>query len=157
MVSFLTIGAPGLFLSLAGNTTVARPGFIFRVLRFALPAGAIAAAATLLSYAAARSLVPNGHRTYTHSRDTRARRMRIRNSAVAGSANNATGQWFLLAALPMLLAIILASSSFREFFALELPPLSVWAATTLIVGTAAVSFPMTERSDRTDTRRGEDG
>lgn len=59
LVGFLTIGMPGLFLSFARNTTVARPDFVGRVLRFSFPAGAIAAAATLLSYATTRVLVPN--------------------------------------------------------------------------------------------------
>ena len=59
LVSFVTIGMPGLFLSFARNTTVARPGFVFRVLRFAFPAGEIAAAATLLSYAATRVVIPD--------------------------------------------------------------------------------------------------
>jgi cation-transporting ATPase E len=39
LVNFLTIGTPGLFLSFARNTTVARPGFVGRVLRFAFRPG----------------------------------------------------------------------------------------------------------------------
>ena len=156
LVGFLTIGTPGLFLSFARNTTVARPGFVSRVLRFAFPAGAVAAAATLLSYAAARALVPN---------DTGLARTAA-TLALAGcgwvillllARPRSTGQWFFLGALPMLLVIVLASTRLREFFALELPPLSVWTITALIVGTATVSFVVTARSDRTDTRRGDEG
>jgi cation-transporting ATPase E len=54
IVSSLTIGVPAFFLALAPNTTRARSGFIRRVLQFAVPAGAVAAAATLAGYAMAR-------------------------------------------------------------------------------------------------------
>src|SRR5690606_4307571 len=50
----LSIGAPAFFLALAPNTERARPGFVRRVLRFAVPAGVVAAAATLASYFHAR-------------------------------------------------------------------------------------------------------
>ncbi|HEX5994070.1 MAG TPA: HAD-IC family P-type ATPase [Jiangellales bacterium] len=54
LVSTLSIGVPAFFLALAPNTERARPGFVRRVLRFAVPAGTIAAAATLASYFHAR-------------------------------------------------------------------------------------------------------
>jgi cation-transporting P-type ATPase E len=54
LVSTLSIGVPAFFLALAPNTERARPGFVRRVLRFAVPAGAIAATATLASYFHAR-------------------------------------------------------------------------------------------------------
>jgi cation-transporting ATPase E len=60
VISSLTIGIPGFFLALAPNARRARPGFLSRVLRFAVPAGLTAAAATLTSYQVARlrELVP---------------------------------------------------------------------------------------------------
>jgi cation-transporting ATPase E len=54
LVSTLSIGVPAFFLALAPNTERARPGFVRRVLRFAVPAGVIAAGATLASYFHAR-------------------------------------------------------------------------------------------------------
>jgi cation-transporting ATPase E len=56
LLSSLTIGIPAFFLALAPNTERARPGFTRRVLRFAIPAGIIAAAATICSYLFARSV-----------------------------------------------------------------------------------------------------
>ncbi len=56
LLSSLTIGIPAFFLALAPNTERARPDFVGRVLRFALPAGIIAAAATMASYLVARSI-----------------------------------------------------------------------------------------------------
>jgi len=54
LISSLTIGIPGFFLALAPNETRARKGFLGRVLRFAIPAGILAAAATFGGYLLAR-------------------------------------------------------------------------------------------------------
>jgi len=50
LIGALTIGIPGFFLALMPNTERFRPGFFRRVLLFSAPAGAIAAAASLVSY-----------------------------------------------------------------------------------------------------------
>jgi cation-transporting ATPase E len=55
LISALTIGIPGFFLALAPNPRRARSGFLGRVLRFAIPAGFVAAVATLVAYQMARS------------------------------------------------------------------------------------------------------
>ncbi len=55
LISSLTIGIPGFFLALAPNARRARPGFLGRVLRFALPTGLVAAVATLVAYVLARA------------------------------------------------------------------------------------------------------
>jgi cation-transporting P-type ATPase E len=55
IISSLTIGIPAFFLALAPNERRAVPGFVERVLRFAVPAGVLAAAATLCAYGLARS------------------------------------------------------------------------------------------------------
>jgi cation-transporting ATPase E len=56
IISSLTIGIPAFFLALAPNHERARPGFVGRVLRFAVPAGIVAMAATITSYLFARSV-----------------------------------------------------------------------------------------------------
>jgi cation-transporting ATPase E len=50
LISSLTIGIPGFFLALEPNTRRARPDLLRRVLVFAVPAGVVAAGATLLAY-----------------------------------------------------------------------------------------------------------
>ncbi|GGQ05519.1 HAD-IC family P-type ATPase [Streptomyces roseolilacinus] len=50
LLSTLTIGVPAFFLALAPNKERAQPHFVRRVMRYALPAGVIAAAATFTSY-----------------------------------------------------------------------------------------------------------
>ncbi|MFG1948936.1 HAD-IC family P-type ATPase [Nonomuraea sp. NPDC048826] len=50
LVNAVTIGLPALFLALAPTVERARPGFVPRVLRFAVPAGVISAFAVLLAF-----------------------------------------------------------------------------------------------------------
>jgi cation-transporting ATPase E len=54
LVTTLTIGTPSFFLALAPNLARARPGFVPRVLRFAIPAGLVNGAAAFVSYYLAR-------------------------------------------------------------------------------------------------------
>ncbi len=56
LLGSLTIGIPAFFLAIAPNAERARPDFVGRVLRFALPAGILAAVATMASYLVARSI-----------------------------------------------------------------------------------------------------
>ncbi|MFF4625577.1 HAD-IC family P-type ATPase [Nonomuraea jabiensis] len=55
LTNALTIGVPALFLALAPTFERSKPGFVPRVLRFAVPAGVLCAAAVLLSFWAAHS------------------------------------------------------------------------------------------------------
>ncbi|MGW6913490.1 HAD-IC family P-type ATPase [Kitasatospora sp. NPDC054939] len=55
VLSTLTIGVPAFFLALAPNNERARPGFVKRVLRLAIPGGIIAGTATFTAYALARA------------------------------------------------------------------------------------------------------
>jgi cation-transporting ATPase E len=55
LVNALTIGVPVLFLALAPTSERSRPGFVPRVLRFAVPAGVLCAGAVLVSFWAAHS------------------------------------------------------------------------------------------------------
>ena len=55
IIDTLTIGVPGFFLALAPNKRRYVPGFVRRVLRFAIPSGCVVAATTLIAYVVARS------------------------------------------------------------------------------------------------------
>ncbi|MFE4976315.1 HAD-IC family P-type ATPase [Kitasatospora sp. NPDC056651] len=55
VLSSLTIGIPAFFLALAPNNERARSGFVKRVLRIAVPGGAIAGTGTFVAYALARA------------------------------------------------------------------------------------------------------
>jgi cation-transporting P-type ATPase E len=53
LIGSFSIGVPGIVLALAPNVNLVRTGFMNRVLRFSLPAGAVSAVATWLVYNAA--------------------------------------------------------------------------------------------------------
>ncbi|MGA5522177.1 cation-translocating P-type ATPase [Streptomyces pseudogriseolus] len=55
LLSTLTIGVPAFFLALAPNKERARPHFVRRVMRYAVPGGVLAALATFATYLLARS------------------------------------------------------------------------------------------------------
>ncbi|MCA1273035.1 HAD-IC family P-type ATPase [Streptomyces rubiginosohelvolus] len=54
LLATLTIGVPAFFLALAPNKERAQPHFVRRVMRYAIPSGVIAAAATFTTYLVAR-------------------------------------------------------------------------------------------------------
>ncbi|MFI6856920.1 HAD-IC family P-type ATPase [Streptomyces sp. NPDC050416] len=54
LLSTLTIGVPAFFLALAPNKERAKPNFVRRVMRYAIPGGAVAALATFATYLIAR-------------------------------------------------------------------------------------------------------
>jgi cation-transporting ATPase E len=56
LVDTFSIGVPGFFLALEPDVRRSRPGYIDRVLRFSLPSGTIAAAATLATFAWSRAV-----------------------------------------------------------------------------------------------------
>jgi cation-transporting ATPase E len=58
LISAVTIGIPGFFLALGPNTRRYRPGFLSRVLAFAVPVGLITGAVAYAGYALERRLEP---------------------------------------------------------------------------------------------------
>ena len=56
LIGTFSVGVPGFFLALTPNHALVKPGFLARVLRFSLPAGAAAAAVTFALYEVVRRL-----------------------------------------------------------------------------------------------------
>jgi len=132
VISTLTIGVPGFFLALSPNTRRYVPGFVKRVLRFAIPSGFVAACATFASYWLAREIV--GDDNLAEARTTATLTLLV------------VGLWILnILARPITpfrgimfgsmvggFALVLAVPGLREFYALEIPPrdaIAVGAAT----------------------------
>ena len=136
IISSLTIGIPGFFLALASNEDRTPPGFVGRVARFAIPAGAIAAIATFTGYAIA------GEQPGVTLIEERTCAVIVL-FAVASwilvilsrPLNDARAA--LLAAIAAAFAVALATPGIREFFDLQLPSLIVSLAT---VGVAALAI-----------------
>jgi cation-transporting ATPase E len=147
IVSTFTIGIPGFFLALAPNKRRYTPGFLQRVLRFCVPAGLVAAVASLAMYAVAR-----------FEEDLVLREARTTTALVL----TAIGLWVLvILARPLswwkallvgmmagAVALILAVEPLRDFYALELPDGRVLGGTALIAATAILVLEIGWRGSR---------
>ena len=124
IISSLTIGIPAFFLALGPSSRRYIPGFVDRVLRFALRAGAVAAVATFTAYAFARGT--DG--------------VSLEEARTAATITLlAVGLWILgllarpftparvvlVGAMAGAFAVVLAIPAVRDFFALDIPPLGL--------------------------------
>jgi len=138
IVGSLSIGIPAFFLALAPNAQRARPGFTGRVLRFAIPAGLVAAVATFVAYAL---VFDSPYASFAEAR------------TMATIVLLGTGLWLLtvlarpltlwrgalIAAMGAALVLILAIPAIRHFFALDVPsPIVTLAALGIVAVAGAV-------------------
>jgi cation-transporting ATPase E len=137
IISSLTIGIPAFFLALAPNRRRAVPGFVARVLRFAVPAGTLAAIATMSAYGIARA---EGV-TQIEARTTATITLFLVAMWVLAILARPTDLWRLglesvMAGL-FVLALLVPWS--RHFFALNLaPPLVTLSGVALALGAGAL-------------------
>jgi cation-transporting ATPase E len=134
LIGAFTIGIPSFFLALAPSTDRFRPGFVQRVVRFALPAGILAAVATLLAYWLARE---EPGVSLQQARTTAVMVLTWVGFAVLSIVAAPLRGWRLALVWSMavgFVAVLLIPFT-REFFALDPPPLIVWLAG---VGIAAI-------------------
>jgi cation-transporting P-type ATPase E len=133
LIGALTIGIPSFFLALAPNIERARPGFLGRVLRFTIPAGALAAAATFLAYSLAIE-EPGVSLTQARTAATMVLCwigfLILSIIAAPLTRPRLALVWSMTGAF--VLALLLPAT--REFFALDPPPLIVWLAAFGIAG-----------------------
>ncbi|MGH9236130.1 MAG: HAD-IC family P-type ATPase [Acidimicrobiales bacterium] len=135
IISSLTIGIPAFFLALAPNDRRAVPGFVGRVLRFAVPAGTLAAAATMSAYGMARSQDV----TTIEARTTATITLFIVAMWVLTILARPFSFWRfeLVAAMAGLFVLALLVPWSRHFFALDMAPRGVTAAAVAIAAAAA--------------------
>jgi len=140
IISSLTIGIPAFFLALAPNDERSRPGFVGRVARFALPAGAVAAVATFGGYAVAGD---EPRVTLTEERTAAVLVLFLVALWVLLILARPLNEWKsgLLAAMAVAFVGALAIPGVRDFFELDLPPRVVTLAS---VGVAALAVGLLE-------------
>jgi len=138
LLSTLTIGVPAFFLALAPNTERARPGFTRRVLRFAIPAGVIAAAATIGSYLYARSVYDDNLEAETSAATLTLFLVALWVLAIIARPYT----WWrilLVAAMGAGFALVLTIPWLQEFFQLDLVGMRApWVSAAIAVAAAAV-------------------
>jgi len=138
LISGLTIGIPGFFLALAPGAPRARSGFFERVLAFTVPAGIVAATATLASYLIARG--PSGA-TPIEARTAATLTLLLVGLVVLGLvARPLTRLRALLVAMMALgAALVWAVPLGRHIFGLASPPVSAVLAS---LGLFALAVPV---------------
>ncbi|MFI5048208.1 MAG: HAD-IC family P-type ATPase, partial [Acidimicrobiia bacterium] len=137
IVSTFTIGIPGFFLALAPNSRRYIPGFVLRVLRFTIPAGAVAAAAAIVSYWLARYA---NDLSVQESRTTAAIVLSVVGLWVLVLQARPFNWWktLLVASMAGSIAVILVVPALRDFYALQIPPADVAVEAAIVAGIAVV-------------------
>ena len=139
IVSSLTIGIPAFFLALAPNAPRATSGFVGRVLRFAAPAGTVAAVATFTAYAMAR-VQPDVDLTEARTTATLVL-FSVGMWVLAILARPLTGaRRMLIIGLAVSFVGVLVVPGLREFFALDMPPFVIFVGAILVAVVADVAL-----------------
>lgn len=134
VVGSLTIGIPAFFLALEPNSQRAIPGYVPRVLRFALPSGIIAAAVTFAAYADARA----DHASLAESRTTATVVLFIVAMWILTLPIRplTTRRRVLIATIVVVFVLIVLAPWSRSYLALASPPLFTWATTAALIAIA---------------------
>ncbi|MEU0018598.1 cation-translocating P-type ATPase [Streptomyces rochei] len=140
LLSTLTIGVPAFFLALAPNKERARPHFVRRVMRYAIPGGVVAAAATFTTYLVARQHYSGPGALDAETSVATLTLFLVSMWVLAIVARPYT--WWrvgLVAAMGLGFVVVLAVPWLQDFFALKLVGVTMpWAAVGIAAGAAAV-------------------
>ncbi len=151
MIGTFSIGVPGFFLALAPNEALVRPGFLPRVLRFSLPAGAVAGSVTYVLYEVVRRM--DGV-TLDEARTAATATLLLIGLTILILISRPLKPWKLGLAASMagLYALNMALPSTRDYFQLDLPGTSAWLVVALAaaVGSAGVTLITHLLDDRPD-------
>lgn len=150
LIGTFSIGVPGFFLALAPNHALVRPGFLERVLRFSLPAGAIAGLVTTALYEWVRRL--DGV-SLAEARTSATITLLALGLAILLQISQPINRWKsgLAIAMAGLYAGTMATPSGRNYFELTQLPVSAWLS---VAGAAVVGSGLLIGVDR---RRGRTG
>ncbi|WP_326796556.1 cation-translocating P-type ATPase [Streptomyces sp. NBC_01808] len=151
LLSTLTIGVPAFFLALAPNKERARPHFVRRVMRYAIPAGLIAGTATFVTYMLARAHYSGPGALDAETSAATLTLFLIAMWVLVIIARPYT--WWrvgLVGTMALGFVIVLVTPWLQKFFALKLVGMEMpWTA----VGIAAASAVLLEFAWRWVTRR----
>jgi cation-transporting ATPase E len=153
LVGSLTIGIPSFFLAFSRRAPRARPGFVRRVLRFAVPAGTCAAVATFVAYALGR-LAPDVSLDEARTTATIVL-LAVGLALVVRLAQPLTlGRRGLVALMGAAYLVVLVFPAPQDFFALNTPPPVVILAALGAASIALWVFDLVSRVEASWLRRG---
>ncbi|MGW5849250.1 HAD-IC family P-type ATPase [Streptomyces sp. NPDC055254] len=140
LLSTLTIGIPAFFLALAPNKERAKPHFVKRVMRYAIPGGVVAATATFVTYVVARAHYSGADALKSETSAATLTLFLTSMWVLAIIARPYT--WWrvgLVGAMGGAFLIVLAVPWLQEFFQLELEGTTMpWIAVGVAAGAAAL-------------------
>ncbi|MDX3782227.1 HAD-IC family P-type ATPase [Streptomyces europaeiscabiei] len=140
LLSTLTIGIPAFFLALAPNKERAKPHFVRRVMRYAIPGGVLAAVATFATYLIARHHYAGEGALEAETSAATLTLFLISMWVLAIIARPYT--WWrlgLVAAMGACFLVVLVVPSLQDFFALRLVGTTMpWIAVAIAAGASAV-------------------
>ncbi|MFJ9834421.1 HAD-IC family P-type ATPase [Streptomyces sp. NPDC101169] len=140
LLSTLTIGVPAFFLALAPNTERAHPHFVRRVMRYAVPGGVVAGAATFATYLLARHYYTGPGSLEAETSAATLTLFLISMWVLAIIARPYT--WWriaLVAAMGAAFLLVLVVPTLQDFFALRLVGVTMpWTAVAVAAVAAAV-------------------
>ena len=147
LIGSVSIGVPGFFLALAPDPSLVRPGFLPRVLRWSLPAGAAAAVATFACYEVVRRSDAAGMGLEA-ARTTATLTLLGVGLAVLLGISRPLRPWKvgLAAAMGGLYAIAMAWPFARDYFELVVPTSTGWAVAAACTAAGALSVALVPRS-----------
>ncbi|MFF7842747.1 cation-translocating P-type ATPase [Streptomyces ossamyceticus] len=138
LLSTLTIGVPAFFLALAPNKERARPHFVRRVMRYAVPGGVLAALATFATYLIARHYYTGEGALEAETSAATLTLFLISMWVLAIIARPYT--WWrlgLVAAMGGAFLLVLVVPRLQDFFALRLVGTTMpWTAVAIAAGSA---------------------
>ena len=150
LIGTFSIGVPGIFLALAPSTELVRPGFLRRILRFSIPAGAVAAICTMVVYEVARRA---SETSLIEARTVATMTLLGLGLVILVVTSRPLRPWKIVLAVVMglLYVVVMAAGGLREYFELDLPPAWLWGpvcAAVVVGGAVIVALPRFVHSPR---------
>jgi len=152
LIGTISVGVPGFFLALAPDASLVRPGFLPRVLRFALPAGTAAAAATFAAY----EVVRRSDATLEAARTSATLTLLGISLVVLLGISRPIRPWKvgLAGAMAAWYALTMVWSFPRDYFELVIPPTSAWVTAAVCTAVGGLLVAVLPRIvDRLPARR----
>ncbi len=140
LIGTFSIGVPGFFLALAPNHSLVRPGFLERVLRFSLPAGAVAGTVTFVLYEVVRRM---DDVSLAEARTSATATLLLFGLVILVLISRPLRPWKLglAGAMAALYSLTMVVPSLRDYFELDLPHGAVWVVVMVagVIGGIAIT------------------
>ena len=152
LIGTISVGVPGFFLALAPDASLVRPGFLPRVLRYAVPAGTAAAAATFTAY----EVVRRSEATLEAARTSATLTLLGISLVVLLGISRPLRPWkvALAGAMAAWYALTMTWSFPRDYFELVIPSTSAWFTAAVCTAVGGLLIALLPRLvDRLPARR----